>query len=65
MTLTEETTYLASMGSSKGELDPEVHWDMNDNILPLVSRYGNFHVIKGEKWLSALGVNRVISLEKM
>ena len=36
MTLTEETTYLPSMHSSKGDIDPDNHWDINDNVLPMV-----------------------------
>jgi len=36
MTLTEEGTYLPSLTGSKGDMEPEHHWDINDNILPLV-----------------------------
>ena len=37
MTLTEEATYLPAMQSSKAEQECDHHWDINDNILPVVS----------------------------
>ncbi|XP_052777855.1 chorion-specific transcription factor GCMa-like [Mya arenaria] len=42
MTLTEGNTYLPSMESSQAELNPHDHWDINDNILPMLEKLEGF-----------------------
>ena len=37
MTLTEESSYIPSITGTKDDRDMDQHWDINDNILPIVS----------------------------
>ena len=49
MTLTEESSYLPSITEPKDDRDVEQHWDINDNVLPIVSRQQLFTVVKKKK----------------
>ena len=47
MTLTEESSYIPSITGAKDDRDIDQHWDINDNILPIVSlKITYFHVIE-------------------
>ena len=38
MTLTEESSYLPSITEPKDDREVDQHWDINDNVLPIVSK---------------------------
>ena len=45
MTLTEESSYIPSITGIKDDRDLDQHWDINDNILPIVSLKITYHLL--------------------